>query len=99
MYSRLFESMGDKNLENSNVDSFEIYVRNSVYIIEEIPLQQNCQFLKLTGLTRKQIYNNAHAMKNYNKINNILGWSNIWSKQKSIFSIKLCLDQSNDKIF
>ena len=37
-------------------------------------------------------------MKNYDKINNILGQSNIWSTQISIFSTNLCLDQSHDKI-
>ena len=29
-YNILFESMGDKNLENPNVDGFEIYARKSV---------------------------------------------------------------------
>ena len=38
-----------KNLENPNVDGFEIYTRKTVYILNIVT---NYKFHKLTGLTR-----------------------------------------------
>ena len=76
------------------------FMLGRVFLIENFLQKQNCKFHKLTGLTRKQGYKKCPCNeKKYNKINNIIGQSNIWSFQISIFSINSCLDQSIDKIF